>query len=55
MKGTYGDKEKKKDKKKKLQEPVTSLAKKPAVVSDASVLTLLISNNKLQNRRLSFS
>ncbi|XP_070711811.1 U2 small nuclear ribonucleoprotein B'' [Pempheris klunzingeri] len=30
IKGTYGDKEKKKDKKKKPQEPVTSLAKKPA-------------------------
>uniref|UniRef100_A0A8C2ZCI1 Small nuclear ribonucleoprotein polypeptide B2 n=1 Tax=Cyclopterus lumpus TaxID=8103 RepID=A0A8C2ZCI1_CYCLU len=33
VKGTYGDKDKKKDKKKKALEPATSLLKKPAVVS----------------------
>lgn len=33
VKGTYGDKEKKKDKKKKAQELPSSLTKKPAVVS----------------------
>ncbi|XP_034534778.1 U2 small nuclear ribonucleoprotein B'' [Notolabrus celidotus] len=37
IKGTYGDKEKKKDKKKKAQEPATSLAKKPAAGSAAPV------------------
>lgn len=33
VKGTYGDKEKKKDKKKKALELPSSLTKKPAVVS----------------------
>uniref|UniRef100_A0A665STW9 RRM domain-containing protein n=1 Tax=Echeneis naucrates TaxID=173247 RepID=A0A665STW9_ECHNA len=33
VKGTYGDKEKKKDKKKKAQEPAANLTKKPVVVS----------------------
>ncbi|XP_059187207.1 U2 small nuclear ribonucleoprotein B'' [Centropristis striata] len=37
VKGTYGDKEKKKDKKKKAQEPATSLIKKPAAGSAAPV------------------
>lgn len=36
VKGTYGDKEKKKDKKKKAQESAVSLIKKPAAVSEAS-------------------
>uniref|UniRef100_A0A665STX4 RRM domain-containing protein n=1 Tax=Echeneis naucrates TaxID=173247 RepID=A0A665STX4_ECHNA len=34
VKGTYGDKEKKKDKKKKAQEPAANLTKKPVVVSN---------------------
>uniref|UniRef100_A0A665STX8 RRM domain-containing protein n=1 Tax=Echeneis naucrates TaxID=173247 RepID=A0A665STX8_ECHNA len=34
VKGTYGDKEKKKDKKKKAQEPAANLTKKPVVVPD---------------------
>uniref|UniRef100_A0A8C9RLV6 Small nuclear ribonucleoprotein polypeptide B2 n=1 Tax=Scleropages formosus TaxID=113540 RepID=A0A8C9RLV6_SCLFO len=33
MRGTFGDKDKKKDKKKKLQEPVSSATKKPALVN----------------------
>ncbi|XP_020515157.1 U2 small nuclear ribonucleoprotein B'' [Labrus bergylta] len=37
VKGTYGDKEKKKDKKKKALEPATSLIKKPAAGSAAPV------------------
>ncbi|XP_034392698.1 LOW QUALITY PROTEIN: U2 small nuclear ribonucleoprotein B'' [Cyclopterus lumpus] len=36
VKGTYGDKDKKKDKKKKALEPATSLLKKPAVGSAAA-------------------
>lgn len=40
MKGTYGDKEKKKDKKKKAQELAANPAKKPAAVSKASVVTV---------------
>ncbi|XP_074552648.1 U2 small nuclear ribonucleoprotein B'' [Halichoeres trimaculatus] len=39
IKGTYGDKEKKKDKKKKAQEPAASQAKKPAAGSAAPVLS----------------
>ncbi|XP_037621741.1 U2 small nuclear ribonucleoprotein B'' [Sebastes umbrosus] len=37
VKGTYGDKEKKKDKKKKAMEPATSLLKKPPAGSAAPV------------------
>uniref|UniRef100_A0A3Q3N5K7 Small nuclear ribonucleoprotein polypeptide B2 n=1 Tax=Mastacembelus armatus TaxID=205130 RepID=A0A3Q3N5K7_9TELE len=36
VKGSYGDKEKKKEKKKKAQEPAANLPKKPAMVSEAS-------------------
>lgn len=36
VKGTYGDKEKKKKDKKKAQEPTANLTKKPAAVSEAS-------------------
>ncbi|XP_068606945.1 U2 small nuclear ribonucleoprotein B'' [Brachionichthys hirsutus] len=42
VKGTYGDKEKKKDKKKKAQEPLASLANKPAAASAAPVYSAAV-------------
>lgn len=39
MKGVHGDKEKKKEKKKKLQEPAANLPKKTVPVSEGSVST----------------
>ncbi|XP_026179682.1 U2 small nuclear ribonucleoprotein B'' [Mastacembelus armatus] len=42
VKGSYGDKEKKKEKKKKAQEPAANLPKKPAMGSAAPVITPVV-------------